>query len=277
MNKSSPGSHTPRARKRFGQNFLKDESIVERIAQAIAPNAGDHLVEIGPGYGALTKALIDRVDRIDVIELDRDLAPYLLAAFSTKPQFHFHQGDALKFTYESLAPSAASERCLRIVGNLPYNISTPLLFRLLDARNIILDMHFMLQLEVVKRLTAAPGDKLYGRLGVMIQYFCQTALLFEVPPESFDPAPKVQSAIVKLTPRTHIDIVAQDFKHFESLVRQAFSMRRKTLRNTLKPLFAVSSIEKALDTLELSASLRPENLSVSQYVNLSNTLLQLDS
>ena len=281
----------PRARKRFGQNFLKDQSIISRIASSIAPKSCDHIVEIGPGYGALTEALIDQIGRLDVIELDRDLVPYLLAAFSTREHFHLHQGDALRFDYsrlQGLAPSQSLEKkvnnleqscgqksSFRVVGNLPYNISTPLLFHLLGYRKHIQDMHFMLQLEVVKRLTAVPDDKLYGRLSVMIQYFCHTALLFEVPPESFDPPPKVQSAIVKIEPRQTISTEVVNYQYFENLVRQAFSMRRKTLRNALKPFCDMQILDATFDTLSLAANLRAENLSVDQYVALANQLYKV--
>ena len=179
--------HTPR--KRFGQNFLRDESVIEAIARAVAPRAEDHLVEIGPGEGALTQALVESGCKLDAIELDRDLRTRLLAAFSTYPGFTLHSADALKFDFAALADQ---KRTLRIVGNLPYNISTPLIFHLLDQAELVADMHFMLQLEVVERLAATPGSKDWGRLSVMTQFQCEVEHLFDVPPEAFYPPPKVQ-------------------------------------------------------------------------------------
>ena len=187
--------HTPR--KRFGQNFLRDDSVIESIVRTIAPVQGDHIVEIGPGEGALTQALISSGCQLDAIELDLDLRTRLLASFSTYPDFTLHSADALKFDFAWLVND---RQPLRVVGNLPYNISTPLIFRLLDQAMIIADMHFMLQLEVVDRLTAKPSTKDWGRLGVMAQFQCGIEKLFEVPPDAFYPPPKVQSAVVRLVP-----------------------------------------------------------------------------
>ena len=183
------------ARKRFGQNFLQDASVIDRIAAAVHAQSDEHLVEIGPGQGALTAALIESGCTLDVIELDRDLVPGLLAAFSLKPRFKLHSADALTFDYAALRTSGKGEsvphdQCLRVVGNLPYNISTPLIFKLLENAAIIRDMHFMLQLEVVERLAASPGSKDWGRLGIMAQYQCQVEHLFDVPPHAFNPHPK---------------------------------------------------------------------------------------
>ena len=189
-------SHTPR--KRFGQNFLRDQAVIEAIARAIAPDKSHHLVEIGPGEGAMTQSLIASGSRFDAIELDRDLRTRLLASFSTYDTFTLHSADALQFDFESLQQDG---QALRVIGNLPYNISTPLLFKLLDYGSLIADMHFMLQLEVVERLAAKPGNKNWGRLGVMAQFQCEVEQLFEVPPEAFFPPPKVQSAIVRLIPK----------------------------------------------------------------------------
>jgi 16S rRNA (adenine1518-N6/adenine1519-N6)-dimethyltransferase len=204
MNPRRP-RHSPR--KRFGQNFLQDASVIARIAKAIHAQPGDHLVEIGPGKGALTEALIGSGCTLDVIELDRDLVPGLLAAFSLKPGFRLHSGDVLDFDFPALLDGTQEgghqgDDRLRVVGNLPYNISTPLLFRLLEHTGIIRDMHFMLQLEVVQRLAASPGSKDWGRLGIMAQYHGRVEHLFDVPPSAFRPAPKVQSAVVRLTPWT---------------------------------------------------------------------------
>ena len=189
--------HQPR--KRFGQNFLRDDSIIDAIARAIAPVAGNHLVEIGPGEGALTQALISSGCQLDAIELDRDLRTRLLASFSTYADFTLHSTDALKFDFASLV---TERRPLRVVGNLPYNISTPLIFRLLDQTGLIADMHFMLQLEVVDRLAAQPGTKDWGRLGVMAQFQCQVEKLFEVPPDAFYPLQRSSPPLYGLSP-TH--------------------------------------------------------------------------
>jgi len=254
-----------RARKRFGQNFLSDAGVVASIANAIHPAAHDHLVEIGPGLGALTSALLPSGCRLDAIELDRDLATPLLAAFSIHPGFRLHRADALKFDYASLRKG---EERLRIVGNLPYNISTPLIFHLLDYSDLIEDMHFMLQLEVVQRLTASPGNKHWGRLGIMAQYRCATELLFEVPPDAFDPPPKVQSAIIRLTPHRAPLYPDCDEQRLAKVVQAAFAQRRKTLRNTLKGLVDSERIE----ALGIDPACRAETLSLEDFVRLSACL-----
>ena len=254
-----------RARKRFGQNFLRDASVIDRLERAINPQPGDHLVEIGPGLGALTRALLDSGCRLDAIELDRDLTTPLLAAFSTYPGFTLHSADALSFDFARL--HSEGER-LRIVGNLPYNISTPLIFRLLETADIVEDMHFMLQLEVVQRLTAQPGEKHWGRLGVMTQLSCCTEMLFEVPPEAFDPQPKVQSAIVRLTPLAEQRVPDGQRKDFERVVTAAFSQRRKTLRNTLGPLLAAEAIAAA----GIDPGRRAETLSIDEFAALTAQL-----
>ena len=190
-------NHHPR--KRFGQNFLRDDAVISAIEQAISPVDSDHLVEIGPGTGALTSAIVESGCRLDVIELDRDLKAGLLASFSLYPQFTLHSADALSFDFSRLVHN---DQKLRVIGNLPYNIATPLIMQLLDQKHLVQDMHFMLQLEVVERLAAQPGTKAWGRLGVMAQYHCEIEQLIEVPPEAFYPPPKVQSAVVRLTPHT---------------------------------------------------------------------------
>lgn len=256
-----------RARKRFGQNFLTDHGIIHRIARAIRASATDHLVEIGPGQGALTDELLAPGARLDAIELDRDLIPILQQRFADEAHFHLHQGDALAFDFRSLQ---LDNEQLRIVGNLPYNISTPLIFHLLSHHQLIKDMHFMLQLEVVERMSAKPSGKNYGRLGVMCQYFCQVDMLFEVPPESFDPRPKVQSAIVRLIPHQVLPHPADDLDKLDTVLRTAFNMRRKTLRNSLKQLFTEQEIiEQGIDPLA-----RPETLPLEKFVRLSNALSQ---
>jgi 16S rRNA (adenine1518-N6/adenine1519-N6)-dimethyltransferase len=256
-------SHIPR--KRFGQNFLRDDGVISRIAGAVHPQQSDHLVEIGPGQGALTESLIGSGCQLDVIELDRDLVPGLLAAFSIHPRFKLHSADALKFEYASLV--AGGEQ-LRVVGNLPYNISTPLIFKLLANAAIICDMHFMLQLEVVNRLAASPGSKAWGKLGVMAQYHCQVDSLFEVPPSAFSPAPKVTSAIVRFQPRADLPTDPAQEARLRRVVSAAFSQRRKTLRNTLRDLVNVQQLED----LGISPSARAETLDLQQFVQISNLL-----
>ena len=253
------------ARKRFGQNFLQDPGIIHRIARAVHPLPDHHIVEIGPGQGALTADLLVGNCRLDAIELDRDLVPILLARFVSNKNFQLHQGDALNFDFSSLV--MAGEK-LRVVGNLPYNISTPLIFHLLAQNHLIADMHFMLQLEVVNRLAAQPGNKNYGRLGVMAQYYCQVDALFEVPPEAFDPRPKVQSAIVRLIPHSTLPHPANSVDHLQKLLRDCFNQRRKTLRNSLKGTVSAEQLE----ALGISPTARPETLSLEQFVAISNAL-----
>lgn len=254
-----------RARKRFGQNFLRDDSVIDRIAGAIAARQEQHLVEIGPGQGALTEALVDSGCRLDVIELDRDLVPGLLAAFSLKPGFKLHSADALKFDFSSLVDG---DNALRVVGNLPYNISTPLIFKLLENATIIQDMHFMLQREVVQRLSAVPGNKHWGRLGIMAQYRCKVEHLFDVPPEAFTPAPRVQSAIVRLTPWSESPWPNCDPLRLRRLVQAAFAARRKTLRNNLKEIIDSSELE----ALGINPGARAETLELSQFIDIANAI-----
>lgn len=261
--KPSPPQH--RARKRFGQNFLQDQAIINGIVAAIAPRDDEHLVEIGPGQGALTEPLLASGCQLDAVELDRDLRAYLLAAFTTNNRFALHSADALKFDFSQLARDG--ER-LRIVGNLPYNISTPLIFHLLSHADLIDDMHFMLQLEVVERLAAQPNSKAWGRLGIMAQYQCQVEHLFDVPPEAFDPAPKVQSAIVRLTPHQRELYPGSSQSKLQRLVQAAFSQRRKTLRNNLKGLID----SETLSSHGIDPGARAETLTLDQFVQLSQEL-----
>ena len=258
-------SHTPR--KRFGQNFLRDEGVIGRIAAAIQPTESDHLVEIGPGEGALTEALITSGCRLDAIELDRDLTTRLLAAFSIYPGFTLHSADALKFDFGKLAENGHQ---LRVVGNLPYNISTPLIFKLLESAGIIQDMHFMLQLEVVQRLAAEPGSKHWGRLGIMAQYHCEVENLFTVPPEAFYPPPKVQSAIVRLVPRGELPWEPCEASALRKVVQTAFAQRRKTLRNNLKGLIDGA----ALEALNIDPSARAETLTLPQFIAITRSIGQ---
>jgi 16S rRNA (adenine1518-N6/adenine1519-N6)-dimethyltransferase len=263
MAKSPP---THRARKRFGQNFLTDEGVISRIAGAIAPRKADHIVEIGPGQGALTDHLVPVGCQVDVVELDRDLVPGLLAAFSIHPRFKLHSADALKFDYAGLTEAGEG---LRVVGNLPYNISTPLIFKLLENATIIQDMHFMLQLEVVERLAASPGRKTWGRLGIMAQYQCQVEHLFDVPPEAFNPPPKVQSAIVRLTPWKDSPWPACDEDQLRRIVQASFSQRRKTLRNNLKGIIDADQLE----ALGIDPGARAETLELIQFIEITNAIV----
>jgi 16S rRNA (adenine1518-N6/adenine1519-N6)-dimethyltransferase len=262
-----------RPRKRFGQNFLHDATVIDRIAAAVHAQEHQHLVEIGPGQGALTAALISSGCALDVIELDRDLVPGLLAAFSLRPGFRLHQADALDFDFTALhsptpSPAGAEEPPLRVVGNLPYNISTPLIFKLLQHCALIRDMHFMLQLEVVQRLAAAPGSKHWGRLGIMAQYLCKVEQLFEVPPHAFTPAPKVQSAIVRLTPWQQSPWPACDQAQLRAVVKAAFAHRRKTLRNNLKAIIDSTQLE----ALGIDPGARAETLQLTQFIEITNAI-----
>jgi 16S rRNA (adenine1518-N6/adenine1519-N6)-dimethyltransferase len=254
-----------KARKRFGQNFLIDHGIIRDIVRAVHPNKDDVIVEIGPGKGAITQLLADSCDNLSVIELDRDLVPWLKVKFEKHPNFQLFQADALQFDFAQLVKNA---KPIRIVGNLPYNISTPLIFHLLSYSTQVQDMHFMLQKEVVKRMAAQAGDSAYGRLGIMVQYYCAVENLFEVPPTSFDPAPKVDSAIVRLVPYQNLPHPATNIKTLEKLVNVAFQQRRKTLRNALKQLLAPEVIEQ----LPIDTSARAEEISLEEYVATSNLL-----
>lgn len=254
-----------KARKRFGQNFLIDHGVIRDIVRAIHPQKNDVIVEIGPGKGAITELLADSCDNISVIELDRDLVPWLKVKFEKHPNFQLFQADALQFDFAQLIKD---EQALRIVGNLPYNISTPLIFHLLTYSTKVRDMHFMLQKEVVKRMAAQPGESAYGRLGIMVQYYCAVEDLFDVPPTSFDPAPKVDSAIVRLVPHKELPYPATNFKTLEQLVNVAFQQRRKTLRNALKQLLDPDIIEQ----LPIDTSARAEEISLADFVATSNLL-----
>ncbi len=255
-----------RPRKRFGQNFLHDQNVIRGIVAAIHPLVGERLVEIGPGLGALTEPLLAALGEMDVVELDRDLVPRLQVQFATQGTLRIHNTDALKFDFCSLRQK--DDEKLRVAGNLPYNISTPLIFHLLDQAPCIRDMHFMLQKEVVQRLAAKPGGGDYGRLSVMVQYRCEVEKLFTVPPGAFNPPPKVDSAIVRLIPYATPSHPANDEKLFARLVSQAFSQRRKTLRNNMKGLLDAATIE----ALGIDPGCRPETLSLEQFVALANAV-----
>lgn len=258
-----------KARKRFGQNFLHDEQVIQQIVAAIAPNDKQTLVEIGPGQGAITRLLIEDCKELHVIEIDRDLVQYLQSRFSHHPHFHIHSVDALRFNLCDLA----QEGKLRLVGNLPYNISTPLIFHVLDDIQCIEDMHFMLQKEVVERMAASPGCKEYGRLSIMTQYYCVVEPVFDVRPESFKPAPKVDSSIVRLTPHLVKPVEVDDFRCFSQLVTQAFTMRRKTLRNAMKNMLS----EDQIKSCEVDPTLRPDTIDIAAYARLSNLKFAIDS
>jgi len=253
------------ARKRFGQNFLHDENIIRRIVQTFAPLPGQQVVEIGPGLGALTRHLLPFLGEMHVVELDRDLAARLPHTFAGQGTLHIHQADALEYDFGTLAKPGGK---LRIIGNLPYNISTPLIFHLLGFAGQVSDMCFMLQKEVVDRLAAEPGTPDYGRLGVMVQYRCRVDWLLGVPPGAFNPPPKVQSAVVRLTPYDKPPYTCDNEALLGQVVAAAFNQRRKTLRNALKSL----ATDDDFAAVGIDPGLRGEVLSVEQFVRLTNRL-----
>ncbi|WP_088330582.1 16S rRNA (adenine(1518)-N(6)/adenine(1519)-N(6))-dimethyltransferase RsmA [Lacimicrobium sp. SS2-24] len=262
MSKKHQG-HT--ARKRFGQNFLHDPYIISAIIDAINPQADENLVEIGPGLGALTEPVCEHVNKLTVVELDRDLAARLRTHPFISSKLTIIEADAMKFDFASLTDS---EHPLRVFGNLPYNISTPLLFHLFQFAGVISDMHFMLQKEVVKRMAASPGSKDYGRLSVMTQYYCQVLPVLEVPPGAFKPAPKVDSAVVRLLPYQDKPVPVNDPGKLNQVCAQAFNQRRKTIRNSLKTLLN----EEQISSLGLNPDARAETLSLSDFAALANLL-----
>lgn len=252
-------SEPHRARKRFGQNFLVDGNIIRKIVAAIAPRPGDNLVEIGPGLGALTRPVLAASGHLRVVEIDRDLIERLGAEFAGQA-LEIHQGDALKFDFGALGGD------LRVIGNLPYNISTPILFHLSEYAERIRDMTFMLQKEVVERMVAEPGSADYGRLSVMLQYRFRVDKQFDVAPGAFRPMPKVTSAIVRLTPRPPQELGARDAALLARIVSAAFGQRRKTLHNTLRDFAA----DAMLAELGIDPGLRGERLSVDDFVRIAN-------
>ncbi len=256
-------SHRPR--KRFGQNFLQDDSVIERIVGYVNPQPGERIVEIGPGHGALTQSIFKRIGEMDAVELDRDLLEPLANTCGSLGTLRIHNADALKFDFRSLCDQP---QCLRLVGNLPYNISTPLLFHLIEQAQIIIDMHFMLQKEVVDRMAAAPGSKTYGRLSVMLQVSCDVTPLFDIGPEAFYPPPKVDSSVVRLVPKAQPLVAKDNMPHFGKLVTAAFAQRRKTLRNNLRGLIDTDEIEG----LGIDAGRRAETLSLDEFIALSKAL-----
>lgn len=254
--------HKPR--KRFGQNFLIDQQVIGQIVAAINPVPEDNLIEIGPGMAAITEHLVKRCPSMTLVELDRDLIEFLKQKLASYPSISIINSDALKTDFGQFYQGDK----LRLVGNLPYNISTPLLFHLLETREKIRDMHFMLQREVVDRLSAAPGEKSYGRLSVMIQYHCRVMPLIPVPPSSFNPAPKVQSAVVRLTPYPDVPHRADNPKLLSQIVSLCFQQRRKTLKNCLNSF--AHHLSPETNTVDLSK--RPEQLSVKEFVTLCNSI-----
>lgn len=249
------------AKKKFGQNFLKDSSIIHAIIQSIQPLHDDLLVEIGPGLGALTKPLLEKTKHLFAIELDRDIVNWMQNQYSKNNITIFNE-DVLNFNFHQF------DKKIRIVGNLPYNISTPILFKCIENIKIIADLHFMLQKEVVDRMIAAPSSSEYGRLSVMLQYYFAMEHLVHVPKESFDPEPKVESSFVRLIPYDNYPFVANNIDQFGKIVKEAFSQRRKTIRNTLKNFMNANDFEN----IDINPQLRAENLSVSDFVKISNYL-----
>ncbi len=251
------------ARKRFGQNFLTDQQVLSDIIQTIAPARTDAMVEIGPGLGAMTRLLLDHLDQLHVVELDRDLVTRLRQSFDPK-KLLIHSGDALQFDFGALPLSDGQK--LRVVGNLPYNISSPLLFHLAKFTALIQDQHFMLQKEVVERMVAPPGGKSYGRLSVMLQWRYAMELRFIVPPTAFDPPPRVESAIVRMVPLAAPLVCMQ--QALEAVVLKSFSQRRKVIRNCLAGMFT----EADLIDVGIDPQMRPETVALEQYVALANRL-----
>ena len=263
-----PLSHRPR--KRFGQNFLVDRAVIQQILDCIQPNPGQRIVEIGPGRGAITKGLLHGAGAMDAVELDRDLIQPLQQSCAGFGELRIHSADALTFNFCSLTGDGEK---LRLVGNLPYNISTPILFHLLDQAGCIQDMHFMLQKEVVDRMGAGPGSKTYGRLSVMLQARCRVTPLFDISPDAFKPAPKVISSFVCLVPYRAPRFDIEDDEIFGRIVAQAFSQRRKTLRNNLKGYLDV----RGLEAIGIDPGLRAESLEVGDFVRIANLACKVQS
>ncbi len=254
------------AKKKFGQNFLIDQGIIQSLVNAINPQAGDLMIEIGPGLGALTKPLMVQLRHLHVVEIDRDIIQWMQKTYPTD-KISIHNSDVLKFDFSKFGEP------LRVVGNLPYNISSPILFHLLEQLDHITDMHFMLQKEVVERMVAKPSTPEYGRLSVMLQYKLRMEYLLTVPPEAFDPAPKVESAFVRCMPHQTLPYQADDEALFGQIAQAAFSQRRKTIRNTLKPFMS----DEDFTQIKIGSQLRAENLSVEDYVTITNYLARRQS
>lgn len=254
-----------RARKRFGQNFLHDQNIIDQIVDVIDPEPEQNLIEIGPGLAALTEPVVDRCKQLKVIEIDRDLADRLESHPFLQHQLDVIRGDAMTIDFNQFVQEDAP---LRVFGNLPYNISTPLIFHLLSFADVIQDMHFMLQKEVVDRMAAEPGSKTYGRLSVAVQQACRVTPVVAVPAGAFNPPPKVESAVVRLEPYATSPTPVKDRQQLHKLCLQAFNQRRKTIRNNLKGLID----EATLEQLGINPGARPETLSVADYCAMSDWL-----
>jgi 16S rRNA (adenine1518-N6/adenine1519-N6)-dimethyltransferase len=253
------------ARKRFGQNFLHDNYVIGQIVDAINPQVGQNLVEIGPGLGALTEPVCEQIEQLTVVELDRDLAARLRTHPFIASKLNIIETDALKFDFTEIMHDGAP---LRVFGNLPYNISTPLMFHLFSFANKVQDMHFMLQKEVVQRLAAKPGNKNYGRLSVMAQYHCHVMPVLNVPPGAFNPPPKVDSAVVRLIPHQTKPVDVKSESSLNLVCAKAFNQRRKTIRNSLKDCIS----EQQLIDLGIDPQLRAENLSLQHYADIANSI-----
>ncbi|MDJ0833654.1 MAG: 16S rRNA (adenine(1518)-N(6)/adenine(1519)-N(6))-dimethyltransferase RsmA [Gammaproteobacteria bacterium] len=254
-----------RARKRFGQHFLHDQHVIHRMLDAINPQPGQSLIEIGPGRGALTFPLLERCKQLTAIELDRDLIVLLQEKSRAFGQIHLISADVLKIDLSTLDLPTP----YRLVGNLPYNISTPLMFHLLEYSDLIEDMHFMVQKEVAQRIIAGPGSKHYGRLSVMLQYHCQCDYLFDVAPGSFSPPPKVDSAIIRLLPHASLPHPVANIEQLALVVQSAFSQRRKTIHNSLKTVIDCARIAE----LDIDPGARAENLGLEDFVKLTTLII----
>ncbi|NVK23458.1 MAG: 16S rRNA (adenine(1518)-N(6)/adenine(1519)-N(6))-dimethyltransferase RsmA [Gammaproteobacteria bacterium] len=257
--------HGHKAKKRFGQNFLTDEGVIESIVKAIAPKVGDNLVEIGPGLGAITEPVAELTDQLKVVELDKDLAERLTTHPFIGKKLVLFQADALQFDFKQVVDT---DKKMKVFGNLPYNISTPLLFHLYNYLDDIENMHFMLQKEVVNRMCAAPDSKAFGRLSIMTQYYCRTIPVVEVPPTAFVPPPKVDSAVIRLIPKPFEERNQVNPATLNTVCLEAFNQRRKTLRNSLANLLT----QEQLVALDIDPALRAENLSLQQFINIAQWL-----
>lgn len=253
------------AKKRFGQNFLVDENYISKIVNAINIKNDDNILEIGPGLGALTKHLLPKCKFLNLVEIDKDVIEHLNSLFESSNNINIYREDFLKFDLNKIFESGFKNR---VIGNLPYNISTPIIFKLIDNISNIQDMHFMLQKEVADRLKAMPGSKIYGRLSVMVQYFCDVKSLITVPAGAFSPKPKVTSAFIRISPRSSITVVAKSIKSLQLVTTTAFSKRRKTIANSLKGLIAADLLQE----INIDPSKRPEQLSVNEFVLISNQI-----
>ncbi|MDR3410773.1 MAG: 16S rRNA (adenine(1518)-N(6)/adenine(1519)-N(6))-dimethyltransferase RsmA [Formivibrio sp.] len=258
-------THIPR--KRFGQNFLQDQNVIADILNAVNPEADDIFVEIGPGLAALTRPLLERISHLHAVEIDRDIVAHLSERFSPE-RLTVYNVDALDFDFGALAEQIAPGKQIRLLGNLPYNISTPLLFHLASFSTVINDMHFMLQKEVVDRMVAEPSTPDFGRLSIMLQYRFVMDRVLDVPPAAFNPPPKVDSAVVRMIPWPTLPHIARDENLLEEVVQTAFAQRRKTLRNNLKGV----ACDAELEALGIDPGCRAENVSVALYVALANHL-----